>query len=129
VVFQDIRIEDVRQKLFDFAIFRSQYSEDGTRDPEERRRLYLNGAWDGVLAVPAANKDYHAQFRGRISKVVLKNIQIIDGLFPYSIFYGFDRQRNIDGVTIENLRVHGKKVARLSDAKFYIENTSNIVLR
>ena len=52
VVFEDIRIENARQKLFDFAIFRSQYFEEGAKDPEERKRLYLNGAWDGVLMVP-----------------------------------------------------------------------------
>jgi hypothetical protein len=65
VTFENIRIEDARQKLFDFAIFRSQYSEDGTEDPEERKRLYLNGAWDGVLKVPAADRSAHAPFRER----------------------------------------------------------------
>lgn len=29
IVFDDIRIEDARQKLFDFAVFCSRYSEDG----------------------------------------------------------------------------------------------------
>jgi hypothetical protein len=129
VVFENIRIEDARQKLFDFAIFRSQYSEDGTRDPEERKRLYLNGAWDGVLQVPAAQKEHHAQFRGNISGVLLKNIRIVDGLFPYSVFYGYDEKHNIDGVTIDNLNVHGKKITRLQDAKLYMEQASNIVIR
>jgi len=129
VVFDNIRIEDARQKLFDFAIFRSQYSEDGTHDEEERRRFYLNGAWDGVLSVPAAQKSYHAQFRGRISDVLLKDIKITDGLFPYSVFYGYDAQHNVSGVTIQNLTVHGKKITSLAGAKLSLENTSNVVVK
>jgi hypothetical protein len=129
VVFDNLRIEDARQKLFDFAIFRSQYSEDGTRDEAERKRYYLNGAWDGVLAVPAAQKNHHAQFRGQISDVLLKNIQITDGLFPYSVFYGFDAQHNVSRVTIQNLTVHGKKITSLSNAKLSLENTSSVQVK
>ncbi len=129
VTFENIRIEDARQKLFDLAIFRSQYSGDGTHDPDEHKRMYLNGAWDGVLAVPAGQKTYHANFRGRISDVVLKNIQVVDGLFPYSIFYGFDEEHNVSNVTIENLSVGGRKIRQLAKAKFYQENTKNIVLK
>ena len=129
VIFENIRIEDARQKLFDFAIFRSQYSEDGTHDPEERKRLYLNGAWDGVLMVPAAQKEYHAQFRGNISQVLLKNIQVVDGLFPYSVFYGFDAKHNITDVIIDNLTVHGRKIKQLADARLYAEHTNKVVIK
>jgi polygalacturonase len=129
VVFENIRIEDARQKLFDFAIFRSQYSVDGAKDPEERKRLYLNGAWDGVLLVPAAQRSYHAQFRGRISDVVLKNIHITDGLFPYSVFSGFDNEHAVSNVTIENLTVGGRTIRQLSEAKVYLENANNVIIR
>jgi polygalacturonase len=129
VTFENIRIEDARQKLFDFAIFRSQYSEDGTRDPEERKRLYLNGAWDGVLKVPTADRSAHAPYRGNISDIVLKNISITDGLFPYSVFYGYDPQHNVRNITIENLTVHGKKITKLSDAKLYLEQAENISIK
>jgi polygalacturonase len=129
IVFEDIRIEDARHKLFDIAIFRSQYSQDGTRDPEERKRLYLNGAWDGVLKVPADKKSYHAKFQGHVSDVVLKNIQITDGIFPFSIFYGSDEEHKIRNVRVENLKVHGRKISKLEEAKFYLENTENIFIR
>ncbi|MGI8635224.1 MAG: glycosyl hydrolase family 28 protein, partial [Segetibacter sp.] len=129
VLFENIRIEDARQKLFDFAIFRSQYSEDGTRDPEERRRLYLNGAWDGVLKVPASERIAHAPFRGNISDIVLRNISVTDGLFPYSVFYGYDAKHNVRNVTIDNLTVHGRKITKLSDARLYLEQAENISIK
>lgn len=129
VLYDNIRIEDARQKLFDFAIFRSQYSEDGTQDPEERKCLYLNGAWDGVLVVPAGEKKQHAPFRGHISHITLRNIQITDGLFPYSVFYGYDKKHNVKDVVIENLIVHGKKITNIINAKLYTENTENISIK
>lgn len=129
VRFEDIRIEDARQKLFDFAIFRSVYSEDGTRDPEIRKRFYLNGAWDGVLSVPADKKDYHATYRGQVSNILLKDIKVVEGIFPFSIFYGFDAQHPVRNVVIQNLVVHGKKITSLATAKVYQENTANISLR
>lgn len=129
VIFDNIRIEDARQKLFDVAIFRSQYSEDSTRDPEERKRLYLNGAWDGVLSIPAGKMEFHGQFRGFVKNILFRNIQIVDGNFPYSVFYGFDGLHNVQDVRIENLSVHGRKIHTMKEAKVYIENTKNITIK
>ncbi len=128
VLFDNIRVEDARQKLFDLAIFRSQYSVDGTRDTAVRRKLYLNGAWDGVLMIPAEERAAHAIHRGKIKDVVFRNIKIVDGLFPYSVFYGYDAYKNVSNVLIENLQVHGKRITNLRDAKLYLENASNILV-
>ncbi len=129
ITFEDIRIEDARQKLFDIAIFRSQYSDDGVDDPIERRRLYLNGAWDGVLMVPAEKKEYHAQFRGQVSNIIFKDISIMDGLFPYSVFYGFDEKHLVQDVLIENLSVHKRKIRSIEEAKLYTEHARNITVK
>ena len=129
IIFENIRIEDADQKLLDLAIFRSQYSDDKPKDEAERKRLYLNGAWDGVMMVPADKKEYHASYRGKITNVIFRNISIVDGLFPYSVFYGFDKNKNVSNITIENLKVHGKKITAVKDAKLYMENTSSINIR
>ena len=129
ILFEDIRVEDARQKLFDVAIFRSRYSEDGPVNEAERKRLYLNGAWDGVISVPADEKEAHAVFRGQIKNVVFRNISIVDGLFPFSVFYGYSKEKKVSNVTIENLKVHGKKVSSLKDAKLYYENADNIIVQ
>lgn len=129
ILFDNIRIEDARQKLFDLAIFRSRYSEDGTDDPDEISRLYLHGAWDGVLMVPENEKKKHAPFRGKISHIILRNIQIVEGLFPYSVFYGFDQEHLVKDVVIDNLKVYGKKIRSLNNAKLYTENTENIHIK
>ncbi|MGL6267990.1 MAG: glycosyl hydrolase family 28 protein, partial [Chitinophagaceae bacterium] len=129
ILFENIRIEDARQKLFDLAIVRSQYSEDGTHNAEERKRLYLNGAWDGVLMVPPDKKDYHAPFRGQIRNVIFRDIIVTDGIFPYSVFYGFDANHLIENIVIENMTVHSKKVISVAEARLYLENTKQIIVK
>lgn len=128
ILFDDIRIEDSRQKLFDFAIFRSQYSDDGAPSDAEKQRLYLNGAWDGVLTVPQSEKPAHAKYRGNIQNVTLSNIQIVDGAFPFSIFYGYDDDHKVSNVSIRNLSVHGNKINDLAHAKIYMENATHVTV-
>ncbi len=127
VLVEDVRIEDARQKLFDIAIFRSQYSDDKPKTEEERRRLYLHGAWDGVIRVPEDKRDYHARFRGHIKGVRLRNIRIVDGLFPFSIFCGFDREHRVENVTIDGLWVHGRRIRRLEDLRCFVHQARIIL--
>ncbi len=72
IVFENIRIEDARQKLFDVAIFYSQWGPDGNRDPEWITQNYLHGAWDGVQKIPAGKENYHSGFRGTVSNILFK---------------------------------------------------------
>ena len=93
VRFEDIRVEDSRHKLIDLAVFFSRYSADGPEDPEEYKRLYMNGAWDGVLKVAAGDSAAHAPFRGRIRNVVFKDIAVVGGPVPFSILVRIRRRR------------------------------------
>lgn len=77
--------------MFDLAILRSIYSEDGTRDQAEINRLYLHGIWDNVLTVPEADKENRAKFPGHTRDITLKNVSVVDGPFPFSVFYGSDK--------------------------------------
>lgn len=123
VVFENIRVEDSRQKLFDLAIFSSQYSPDGNRDPEYSKKYYLHGAWDGVQKVPAGKEEYHSKFRGTISEIIFKDIQVVGGMLPFSVFHGFDASKNISGVRIENLTYMGKRLTDVESAKIRHSNT------
>ena len=129
VRYEDIRIEDAKDKLIDMAIFRSQYSRDKPASPEENERLYMHGAWDGVIRVPPEDSAYHAGFRGRIRDVTFRNIRLPEGRLPYSIIYGYDKAHDIRDITIEGLFVCGKEINDPADARFFIKNTGNIVFR
>ena len=129
ILVDGLRVENADQKLFDLAIFRSIYSEDGTSDSREIRQLYLNGVWDNVLAVSEKEKDMHSKFRGHINGVTLKNVSIVDGPVPFSVFYGSDKTHLVENVTIEGLSFYGKNIKDIFTAKLYLENTKNIIIR
>jgi hypothetical protein len=129
VVFENIRVEDARQKLFDVAIFLSQYSPDGNRDPEYMKNNYLHGAWDGVQKIPEGKEETHRQFRGTVSNVVFKNIQVVGGFLPFSVFHGFDAEKNISGITIENLTYLGRRLLTKEDARIRLQNTTDFVIQ
>lgn len=129
VVFENIRVEDSRQKLFDLAIFSSQYSPDGNRDQEYSNKYYLHGAWDGVQKVPAGKEEYHSKFRGTISKIIFKDIQVVGGLLPFSVIHGFDASKNISAVRIENLTYFGDWINDIESAKIRQQNTIDLIIR
>lgn len=129
VIFENIRVEDCRQKLFDLAIFFSQWGPDGIRDPEFIKSNYLHGAWDGVQKPPVGKAAYHSQFRGKISNVVFRNIHVTGGLMPFSVFHGFDSEKNVSEITIENLSYRGEKLTNLEGAKIRKQNTVNLIIK
>lgn len=79
-----------------------------------------------MLEVKPAERASYAKGRGHIKNIYFKNIQIVDGLFPFSIFCGFDDEHSVENVTIDGLYVHGKRITNAEDGKFYIENAKGI---
>lgn len=126
ILFENIRVEDARQKLFDLAIFLTQYSLDRPPSPQEREKRYLHGAWDGVLEVAPHQREFHAPHRGHIRDVVFKDIAVVDGLFPFSVIAGFDDEHRVSNVTFENVTVHGRKCATPEGARLHLEHAENI---
>ena len=126
VRYEDVRVEDARHKLFDLAIFLSQYSLDSPKDPEEVKRRYLHGAWDGVLSVPEDKKEFHATNRGRIRNIQFKDIAVVDGPSPFSIIHGYDGKRLVENVSFENLTIHGQQIKNAEQGRFTVENARNI---
>jgi len=129
LTFENIRVEDSRQKLFDLAIFSSQYSPDGNRDPQYNAKYYLSGAWDGVQKIPTGTETYHSKFRGTISEIIFKDIQVVGGLLPFSVFHGFSKEKNVSGIKIENLTYMGKKLTDVKSAKIRQQNTVNLIIK
>jgi hypothetical protein len=125
VHYENIRVEDARHKLIDLAIFLSQYSVDRPQSAEERKRLYLEGAWDGVLKVPRGERAKYARNRGHIRNITFKNIQVVDGTLPFSIISGYDAHHEVEDVTVEHLVVCGRPIRTPEEGKFYVEDARN----
>jgi len=128
VLFENIRVEDATQKFVDLAIFRSVYCTDGSDDPEYIAENYLHGAWDGVLKVPAADKAYHAQFRGKIENIRFNNIHV-QGRLPFSLIAGYDENHQVSNVTFSNIYVNGQKITSIDQLKLYQEYSSGVEVK
>jgi len=56
VLYENIRIEDARQKLIDLGIFRSKYSTDGSSDEAYLNKYITHDIWDNELRIPEGKK-------------------------------------------------------------------------
>ncbi|MCD7851685.1 MAG: hypothetical protein LUH63_19385 [Parabacteroides sp.] len=129
ILYEDIRIEDASHKLIDLAIFRSKYCTDGSSDEEYLMKNMLYGTWDNVLKAPVGEKEKHAKFRGHIENIRFKDIQILGGRFPFSLFCGYDGNHQVKDVTIENLRIYGQPVTSPEELKLHTEYVGKVNFR
>ncbi len=129
VVFENLRIEDARQKLLDFAIFWTWFSKDAPSKNQFERRYMQGGVWDNIMLFDPGEKELHAPNRGHIRNIMVKDIHIVDGGLPFSIFSGFDDKHMVSGVMIEGLLLYDREIRSLDDAKIFTEFTEDIVIR
>jgi len=129
VHYQDVRIEDAREKLFDLAIFRSWWSLDkpeGEIRGDNFWRHYLHGTWDNVMKYDPEREDYHAQFRGHIRDVTVRNVRLMGGPLPFSVFAGFDEEHAVEDVTIDGLFWTGERIDDPAEGHFYLEHVRDL---
>ena len=127
VVFDNIRVEDARRKLVDFAVVYAQYGADRpASDEENARRLDRGGTWDGMLTYSPQEKPERAKFRGHIRNIRVSNLHVVDGALPYSVLAGFDAGHAVENVVIEGLQYLGRPILDASEGKFTIENATGV---
>lgn len=127
VVFENIRVEDARQKLLDFAIFWTKFSEDGPKSEAELERRYQHGGvWDNVMEFTEEERPAIAARRGHIRNITVRNLRIVDGGLPFSIFSGFDADHQVEGVTIENIRLYDQRIDTPEALKLFTEFTQGV---
>ncbi len=128
VLYENIRIENAQHKIFDVAIFLSQYSYDRPADEEIRRQQYKHGAWDGVQIEVPKKEEFHKQFRGKISNITFRNISIMDGPVSFSLFVGYDDEHEIENVKIDNYRYYGRTARNIHEGRIFIRNIEDFAI-
>jgi hypothetical protein len=133
VLFDDIRIENANQtyshKLFDIAILFSVWSYDKFTDRKMIAKYRYNDAWDNLLPVLPGKEKFHASHRGHVRDIHFRNIQVLDGKFPYSVINGYDPDHIVDNVTFENISVQGRKINNAKDLKLFSKYAENILFK
>lgn len=129
VTYNNIRVEDARHKLIDFAIVYGAYGTD--RPTPEQRQTWrdVGGAWDGVLNVAPADRAAFAKNRGHIRDIHVTNLQVTGGVLPFSVISGFDKNHAIENVTIEKLRYLDRPVRSAAEGKFSVSDVNGLIVR
>ncbi|UCD49173.1 MAG: hypothetical protein JSW27_16770 [Phycisphaerales bacterium] len=125
--FEDIRVEDSREKLIEFRIGLSIYSGDCPqeyhRQNPNRKRSPL-GQW---MPVPDDELETYAGKRGRIRNVHFKDIEVTGAEPPKSFLIGYDEgEHSVQNVIIENLRINGVHVDGADGGHMVIERAKSV---
>lgn len=130
VVFERIRVEDVRRKVIDFAVIFAQYGLDRPATPQERAaRMDRGGVWDGLQRFHPEEKAERARFRGRIREIHVKDLHVVEGALPYSVIAGFDDEHAVEDVVIENFRYQGRRLHDAAAARLVTDAARAIRIR
>ena len=122
VEYRNIRVEDVRRKLLDFAVLYAAYGPDrpGT-DKEIRTRMDEGGVWDANLCYKSEEKESLSRPRGSIRSIVVRDLQVVAGALPYGIISGYDSTHLVQDVQITGLVYQGRKLQDAAAAKLVDE--------
>jgi hypothetical protein len=127
VSYDDIRVEDARRKLFDFAVIYAQYGADRpATEAENSRRIDRGGTWDGLLQFSADEKSERSRYRGHIRNIRVNNLRVVEGSLPYSIVAGFDDAHEVEDVRITGLTYLGRPILGAADARCVVENARGV---
>jgi hypothetical protein len=129
VTFDNIRVEDARHKLIDFAIVYGQYGPDRPADRAEiAARMDPGGAWDGVLRCSPEQKAALGKGRGRLRNIVVRNMQVLESL-PFSVLSGWDQEHAVENVTVEGMTHQGRAIRNAVDGKFSVDHAPGLKFR
>ncbi len=124
--FENIRVEDSRDKLIEFRVGLSIYSGDCPwelhRQNPQRKRSPL-GQW--VPVEGQKQKEYAAK-RGHVRNVHFQDITVSGSELPKSYLIGYDDTHGVENVRIENLRFNGERILNAQDGNFMVEKARNI---
>ena len=126
VRFEDIRVEDSRDKLIELRIGLSIYSADCPwefhRQNPQRKKSPL-GQW---LALDAEQLQKYAARRGHIRNVHFKGVAVTGPELAKSYLIGYDDTHGVEDVLLENLQFNGRRIMSAEAGNFTIETARNV---
>lgn len=127
--YEDIRAEDVRDKLLDFHVGLSIYSADcpweyHRKNPQRKRNP--GGPWMSFTGKKFL--DFAAK-RGCIHHVSFHNIDVMSQTPPPSYLVGYDEKHGVEDVVFENFRIHGKPIRNTAEGNIAVKHASGIRFR
>lgn len=129
VVFENIRVEEAKQKLFDLSIFLSRYSKDNIFSDKETNERYWHGVWDNAILLSKDEQQKFSKNRGKIENIVFRNIYLNDTQLPFSVLEGFDEAHKVQKIIFENIIYNGRKLNSGSQGRFISKFADSFVFK
>jgi hypothetical protein len=135
VLFEDIRVEDALDELIDFTIGLSIYSVDcpepyqrrhGFNVPPELQDHETNDNWLQWIVLPEPGRSAHSVGRGRIEDITVRGLHVHGSEIPPSLFKGYDEDKAIRRIRIENLTLNGHPIRSPEEARFVLRHAHDI---
>jgi len=125
ILYENIRVEDARDKLIDLRVGMSIYSADcphrfSRMNPERER-----GPW-GQWIPPERGGEEGAERRGRIRDISFRDIQVAGDVFPDSPVLGYSEQAPVENVTVDNLCIHGTRITDPETGRFTLQHAQGV---
>jgi len=124
--YEEIRVEDGRDKLLDFRVGLSIYSADCPWEFHRKnpnRKQSPGGQW---MEIQGEALSAHAAGRGRIRHVRFKDVEVLIPEPPPSYLIGYDDDHGVEDVAFENFRVGGKLIRDSAAANLVVEKAQEI---
>lgn len=67
--------------------------------------------------------------KGYIRDIYFKNIQVEGDIFPTSVIMGFNEKHTINNITLDNVRIHGRKVTSTYNGMLTTIHADNIIYK
>jgi hypothetical protein len=124
--YEDIRVEDARDKLLELRVGLSIYSQDCpkpyNRSNPRRKPVPGGGPWLPLDLLTDEERTAQDANRGRIRNVVFRNIVLVGGQMPVSLIQGYDALRPVENVAFERVRFHDQVVRDTAALKLSVTN-------
>jgi hypothetical protein len=132
VLFEDIRVEDARDRLIDFRVGLSIYSQDC---PERYHRRNPDrvptgaGQWVPLDRLTEAERADVMANRGVIQDVILRDIQLLETVPPRAGVVGFGDPATVSGVRFEGIRHRGAPVTTAAGLHLEVDTAADVIVR
>jgi hypothetical protein len=123
-VVHDIRFENIRVEVDDFSPLPVLQKARGEKYSADPKAGYIPRLFEIIIRKTSVSRD---EQRGTVRNILFKDIFVTGSSMPPSSFTGQDTERDVRGVTIENLRFNGRPVSGAEGARLRLGGSAQDV--
>ncbi|MBT3287197.1 MAG: hypothetical protein HN380_07600 [Victivallales bacterium] len=129
ILFEDIRIEDARDKLVDLHLGLSIYSTDCPQPysrSNPKRKPTGTGPWVPMEKLSEAERATIPANRGTIENIVFRKLSLLEGIPPKSYILGFGDPAHVQNVVFSGIRHQDRELTTPADLNLEVRDAQDV---